>query len=235
MKIAIVDDDPKDRRSVELLVRKYFAEEGQDCDIALFEDAVSFLKSYRYEYQLIILDIDMPGLGGIDASKKLRERDPDVVLMFVTNMPQYALDGFSVDAVDYIVKPVSYPEFRLKMMKAMRYICAGLDRRIAIRTTDGTMQIAASDIRYIESQLHYVIFHTVNGNLRARASLRDIEPKLSDLPFARCSASYLVNLRFVDSMHGDDLVVGGDLLRISRGKKQEFLSAFTRYIGGLSK
>jgi len=201
----------------------------------LFEDAVSFLKSYRYEYQLIILDIDMPGLGGIDAAKKLRERDPDVVLMFVTNMPQYALDGFSVDAVDYIVKPVSYPEFRLKMMKAMRYICAGLDRRIAIRTTDGTMQIAASDIRYIESQLHYVIFHTVNGNLRARASLRDIEPKLSDLPFARCSASYLVNLRFVDSMHGDDLVVGGDLLRISRGKKQEFLSAFTRYIGGLSK
>lgn len=235
MKIAIVDDDSKDRRSVELLIRKYFAEEGENCDITLFPEAVSFLKSYQYEYQLIILDIDMPGLGGIDAAKKLRERDPDVVLMFVTNMPQYALDGFAVDAVDYIVKPVSYPEFRLKMMKAMRYIRAGLDRRIAIRTTDGTVQIAASDIRYIESQLHYVIFHTVSGNLRARASLRDIEPKLSDLHFARCSASYLVNLRFVDSMHGDDLVVGGDLLRISRGKKQEFLSAFTRYIGGLSK
>ncbi len=175
----------------------------------------------------------MPGINGIEAAKKLRQSDPDVVLMFVTNMPQYALDGFAVDAVDYIVKPITYADFKLKMTKAMRYIQVSQDHTLTITTTEGIVRIQSSEIYYIESQLHYVTYHTKRGDYRARASLKDIEPTLSNVHFCRCANSFLVNLKYVTSISGNDVYLQDERISMSRDKKAAFMSAFTKYIGGL--
>ena len=107
MRIAIVDDSPVDRVQLLECLTKYFAETKTEYETTCYEDAKDFLENYHYTFDFIILDIDMPGLSGINAAKILREKDPNVTLMFVTKMPQYAIEAYSVEAMDYMLKPVS--------------------------------------------------------------------------------------------------------------------------------
>ncbi|MBR2810338.1 MAG: response regulator, partial [Solobacterium sp.] len=127
MRIAVVDDHEEERKTAEECLKRYFAETGRSCEITMFEDAAAFLRDYHYEFDFIILDIDMPGISGMDAARKLRQKDAHVTLMFVTNMPQYAIEAYSVEAMDYVLKPISYPDFRLKMQKAERYVARNAD------------------------------------------------------------------------------------------------------------
>ena len=137
MRIALVDDDRNDRSQLRTYISNYLGEEGADCEIEEFENALTFLSGYAYTFDLVVMDIDMPGLSGIEAARQLREKDPHVTLMFVTNMPQYALEGYAVEAVDYLLKPLSYPDFRLKMQKARRYIARNADLPLALSTSGG--------------------------------------------------------------------------------------------------
>lgn len=234
IKIVIVDDQSQDSAYLEKCFIKFFKEMDKPYQITKYENALSLLEQYHHDFDLIVLDIDMPGLNGMDAAKRIREFDDMINLMFVTNMPQYALDGFSVNAINYIIKPISYPDFRLKMQNAMRYLKQDKDPRLTIATSEGNICLQSSDIYYIESQLHYLIYHTSKGDLKTRDTLNSAETIFSPYHFARSGASYLVNLRYVESLHGDDLLVNGVTLRISRSKKNAFLSAFTKYMGGLN-
>ncbi len=232
MKTAIVDDDEKDLARLASHLTQFFRETGTPHTITPFASPAAFLAEYRSDYDFVILDIDMPELNGIEAAKLLREKDENVLLMFVTNKPQYALDGYSVDAIDYVLKPVSYPDFRLKMQKVMRFFSQNVNPRISVATADGIVCLCISEIYYIESQLHYLIYHTTQGNYRTRGKLNEIEPRLIPYHFARASVSYLVNLKHLEAMNGDAITVGGDTFSVSRSKKSAFLSAFTKYIGG---
>lgn len=231
MRIAIVDDDARDRAQILACLKQYFSG-GTACETTVFEDAVSFLAGYRYEFDFIILDIDMPGLSGIDAAKHLREKDPNVTLMFVTNMPQYAIEAYSVEAMDYVLKPISYPDFALKMKKAERYIARSADAPLVLQTGTGTVQRMVSEILYVESVKHYLYYHTASESFRVRGKLSEAEARLRPYHFARSSESYLVNLAHLKSMEDSDIIVGAARLPVSRRCRSEFLSAFTRYRGG---
>ena len=235
MKIAIIDDQKEDRDFLSDSLARFFHEIGRSYELSAFESAEAFFNSYQHDFRFAIFDIDMPGMNGIEAARKLRAYDEDIVLMFITNMPQYALDGYRVDAIDYILKPVNYPDFRLKMQKALRFIERNQDPQIGINTIDGYLCLPVSSIYYIESQLHYVQYHTKNGVFKTRDTLNHAENKLSQYHFVRSSTSYLVNLRHLQSMHGSEIQVGPDTLQISRGKKTSFLSEFTKYMGGISQ
>ena len=106
MRVAIVDDVRKDAQLLREHLRRYQGDNGGEWETALYANAEDFLARYRPEFDLVILDIDMPGLNGVDAARRIREMGDNVVLMFVTNMPQYALQGYAVDAIDYLIKPV---------------------------------------------------------------------------------------------------------------------------------
>ena len=234
MQIAIIDDQKEDLLHLSNCLKRYGLETSQSFEIHAFQNAVDFFKEYAPIYDFIIFDIDMPELNGMEAAKKLRETDSDVPLMFVTNMPQYALEGYSVAAIDYALKPISYPDFRLKMQKALRFIERNQEHHIKLNTVNGFMSLNVSDIYFIESQLHYLIYHTRHGEVKTRSTLNNAEQDLYKYHFARSSASYLVNLKHLQSMTGDDIVVGNVHLRISRGKRSSFLSAFTKYMGGIT-
>lgn len=232
MKTAIVDDDEKDLACLASHLAQFFRESGTPYTLVTFTSPVDFLAEYRPDFDFIIFDIDMPQLDGIETARLLREKDGDVLLMFVTNKPQYALDGYAVDAIDYVLKPVSYPDFRLKMQKVMRFFSQNVNPRLSVHTVDGIVCLNVSDICYIESRLHYLTYHTCRGDFKTRGKLNEIEPQLTPYHFARASVSFLVNLKHVESMNGDVITVSGDTLTVSRSKKASFLSAFTKYIGG---
>ena len=232
MWIAIVDDSAADRAQVEAALERYFAETGTAYETTVFTDAASFLSDYRFGFDFIILDIDMPDVSGIEAAKKLRETDPHVTLMFVTNMPQYAIEAYAVEAMDYVLKPISYPDFRLKMKKAERYIARNADAPIVIKTPDGQVQRRISEILYVESYQHYLYYHTATEAFKERAKLPDVAKRLLPYHFVRSSESYLVNLAHLQSIEGSEILVGKDRLPISRRCRADFLNAFARYMGG---
>ena len=234
MNIAVVDDNLNDRKMILDYLSQFFNESGGDYTTSTFEDGVSFLKDYSFSYDFIIFDIDMPQMSGIDTAKELRKKDSNVTIMFVTNMPQYALEGYSVEAVDYVLKPLSYPDFRLKMKKATRYILRNSVKKITINTTEeGLITVDSSDIYYVESKLHYIYYHTKKGIYKMRAKLTEVEDILLPYHFARSGGSFLINLAYLEKIDGNEIVVAGESLPLSRRMKASLMSAFTKYMGGI--
>ena len=234
MNIAIVDDNLNDRKMILDYLSQFFNESGVDYTTSTFEDGVSFLKDYSFSYDFIIFDIDMPQMSGIDTAKELRKKDSNVTIMFVTNMPQYALEGYSVEAVDYVLKPLSYPDFRLKMKKATRYILRNSVKKVTINTTEeGLITVDSSDIYYVESKLHYIYYHTKKGIYKMRAKLTEVEDILLPYHFARSGGSFLINLAYLEKIDGNEIVIAGETLPLSRRMKASLMSAFTKYMGGI--
>ena len=233
MKLAIVDDD---NRSTELLnsyFKRFQKENNMTINISVFHNPNDFLTNYSKDYDMVLMDIEMPGLNGIETARELRRMDERVVLMFITNMAQYAINGYEVEAVDYVIKPVSYPDFTLKIKKAMRYVARNKDKKLTLNTADGVVQLHVSDLCYIEVIRHYLVYHTTHGNYTVRGVMKELEESLAKYNFARSNHCYLVNLKYVESISGSFVKVGGNELQISRNKKNEFLMEFTRYVGGM--
>lgn len=235
MRIAIVEDETQAAEKLGDFIRRYGRENGRTFEISEFRDTASFLFGYKPEYDLVFMDIEMPGRNGMDGAKKLREFDPDVTLVFVTGLMHYAVKGYEVGATDYLVKPYSYEAFEMTFSAALkRSENSGLS--VTVRNMSGYTRIPLSSVYYVEVNKHRVVYHTDSGIVDVWGSMKSAESALPPLSFARCGASFLVNLARVRSVDGDTVTVGGERLKISRSKKKDFLRSLNAFVasgGGL--
>ena len=167
------------------------------------------------------------------AAARIRENDSDVIIIFITNMAQYALQGYKVRARSYILKPVNYYSFSLELYDAIASLSKKVDNFLLLSGEEGIQKIQISDILYVESQKHYMLIHTKDQIIEIRETMKNMESKLKKYYFERCNVSYLVNLAYVSSIRGDMVVVGEEKLPISRQKRKTFISILTKYIGCL--
>ena len=230
--IAIVEDDESATALLGQNLRSYGEEKGEQFNIFKFGGTVSFLANYPGNYDIVFMDIELPDLNGMTAARKLREIDKNVVLIFVTNLAQFAVKGYEVNAFDFIVKPVTYSVFSLKLKRALDVVRGKSGVKLLVSVDDAMMTIMSSDIKYLEIMSHNIIFHTVHGDYRSYGTLKKIEKQLTDAHFMRCNSCYLVNLRYVTSVKGFSVYVGDDCLQISHPRKQAFLRALNNYYGG---
>ena len=121
-KIAVVEDNDAMRAQLCGFIAQYAQESGHQLDVTAFSDGAQLVEPYRPGFDIIFLDIEMPKLGGMPTAERIRRQDPDVVLVFVTNMAQYAIRGYEVDALDFVLKPVSYYQFSTKLERALQRI-----------------------------------------------------------------------------------------------------------------
>ena len=231
IRIAIVEDAAFDRQVLRDCLREYGQETGTELQITDFTGGTAFLEQYQEDLDLIFMDIMMDGLDGLTTARKLRRRDDKVLLVFVTSMLQYAVQGYSVDAMDFIVKPVTYTGLKLCMDRVVRRLNETTPVRIRFTNREGTHSVDAAEICYIESLEHKIVVHTVQGEIQSDMSLAAAEKMVKALPFFRCHVSYLVNLRYVDRVSGNDVWVNGDRLAISRYRRKDFLEAWSAWLG----
>ncbi len=233
--IAIVEDEPGYRQQLQQFVEQYGSESGQKFEISLFADGIEIVESYRVQYDIILLDVEMKYMDGMTVAQEIRKVDPEVVIIFITNMAQYAIRGYAVDALDYVLKPVSYFAFSQRLNRAIGRMNKRTRQYMTIAIRGGSQKIPVEDIYFIESQGHTLIFYTKQGQHNSSGTMKEMEEKLAGLNFCRCNKGYLVNLTYVDGVQNGCALVNGQALPISRGKKNEFMEALTDYLGEVSK
>lgn len=234
MRIAVVEDDPDDARLLSQQVNRFAQETGVELQLSHFSNGMKLVSSYRPEWDVILLDIEMPVMDGIETARRIRERDCEVLIIFLTNFAQYAVDSYSVGALDYVLKPVSYPALFMKLRRVRNILTQRADRSIIIRNSGGQQRISLRDIYYIEILDHTMNYHTAQGirSATGATTIKTLEEELRTDGFARCSQGHLVNLRCVDSIEKNSLhLSNGERIPISRNRKKSFLQAFLSYWG----
>ena len=175
------------------------------------------------------MDIDMPYMNGLEVSKKIREIDKTVVLIFVTNLSQYAVNGYEVEALDYIVKPISYFNFSIKIQRAINRLNNTFDIKINIKTKDKIEIVSCKDIMYVEVFDNKLVIHMTTKIIETIGHLYEIEQKLAECNFFRISRFVLVNMNYVLAVEGGTVLLGKDSLPISRRKRTDFISALAEF------
>lgn len=232
IRLAIVEDEDSNAEILSGHIQRYAAQTGEKIISTRFSNGVDFISDYSFSFDIIFMDIKMPYMDGMTAAKKLREIDPEVALIFVTNLKQYAIHGYEVNALDYIVKPFSYYDFEMKFVKALRYVNEHQSTSTFIDIEDGKKKILLSKLYYIEVRGRKLYFHTEEGCFETRGQLSALEEQLREKRFIRCDNSYLINLRHVMEIHKNDLLVGEDLIPVSRRKKAEVMVKIAEYLSG---
>lgn len=233
IRIAVVDDEVRECQTLKQFFLDFQKEIRNEFIIDTFCSGEEFLREAEKAYDLICLDIEMKEIDGIETAKALRARGDTAVIIFITNLAQMAIRGYEVQAVDFVLKPLNYYSFAIKMHTIMEMIRTRKIRTIVISSGSGVYKITTDQLLYVEVEGHNLYFHTEGKVLTQKASMKELEQKLEGLTFKRCNHCYLVNLKHVSAVRKDEVKVGDEWLKISRPRKKEFLQSLTNYMGGV--
>ena len=232
LSIAIVDDVRSETEYLASFVERYGNENNEKIKIARFKSGFDFLDGYKAVYDAVFLDIEMPDIDGMAAARKLREFDNDIIIIFVTNIAKYAIQGYSVGALDYLLKPPKYADIKMRMNIISKRKRLN-DYSIVIPYQGGERKLTSGEIVYVESRGHDIIFHTDgDGILWKGTTLKRVESELTEHGFYRCNNCYLVNLRYCTEIKDNSVMVNGEELQISRARKKGFMVALVNALGG---
>ncbi len=233
IRVGVVEDDPASIDRILSHLDRFQREHSERFHVAAFRDGADIIDDYRPDWDILFLDIQMQRVDGMTAARRIREVDPEVIIVFVTASPEYAISGYEVDALSYLLKPVGYSSFAQEMERSLLRLQRRERRHLLFTTLDGaTRRADLTDILYLESARHHVIIHTMDADHTVVATLKSLEAELAGADYFRCNSGYLVNLRHVTGVEGSDCRVrGGIRLQISRPRKKEFLAALAEYIG----
>ena len=235
IKIAIVEDEAMYAKQLQEFLWQYEKEHGESFDITVYSDGDEIVHKYKAQFDIILMDVEMKFMDGMSAAEEIRKVDTEVVIIFITNMAQYAIRGYAVDALDYVLKPVSYFAFSQRLSRAIGRMKKRETKIISINIKGGTMRLDVANIFYIESQGHNLIFHTASGNYESVGTMKEVEEKLADMNFFRGNKGYLLNLAHVEGIQDGCAMVKGEQLLLSRARKKDFMEALTRYWGEVVK
>ncbi|MBQ2070550.1 MAG: response regulator transcription factor [Bacilli bacterium] len=229
-RFALVEDDLRQKEDFLSKIEEFFASRNEkDYEVIHFPDGESFLQSYsKGSFTAIFLDIEMPGASGVEVAKKLREFDARVPLVFITIMAQFALTGYEVDAIDYLLKPVTRTRFFAMMEKLLRRHEKDKPRTIEVSAQHETKLINVDDIYYIEISGHMISIFT-DIEIIAWGTLSGLLKELPSDLFVRCNNSIIVNISKIVGVKGNEANLGKYKVAISRSRKNETLNALATY------
>lgn len=232
IRVAVVDDQLPSRQLLHGYLSKFRAEHDQPLIVEEFADGSDLVGHYSPSFDVIFLDVQMDHLDGFAAARLVREVDPAVIIIFVTNMAQLAINGYEVNALSYLVKPVSYFAFSQEMLRAVQRIAQTRDDFVVVPVAGDLVRINLAKVVYIESVKHRLEIHTMDGNLSMVGTLREMADQLEPRGFVRINSFLLANLRHVLAYGNQAAIMSqGAQLPVSRSRRKELAAALATYSG----
>lgn len=231
-RVAIVEDNAESVKMLKAYIARFEKENNEHFEIFTFSDGDEITSDYEAKYDVIFLDIMMSRVDGMSAAQTIRSFDKSVIIIFITNTPQYAIKGYQVDALSYLLKPVPYFAFCQEMKKSLEKIKQRKNVSILLTTENGIVKLDVSDIYYVETMKHDLLIHSKSGDHVMKAPLKKIVEMVKGAAFVLCNSCYLINLDEVTGVNGDFVVINGKELKISRPRKKVFMEALASHFGG---
>ena len=232
IKIAVCEDEQADFARLNGILERYEREHPAVFEIVRFADGMDFAETYKPRWDIIFFDIDMPLLDGMSAAKRIRALDHEVPIIFVTNLKQYAIEGYSVSAVSYILKPATYPQVETLLNKLLRRLSQGQADFVCLTTKTESFRFPARSIAYVEvAGNHKLGYHIADGGqvIEVAGSLVKAQDELPKGRFSAVNSGVLVNLDYVRAIKRDTVLVEDREFTLSRTRKKEFLAAFVTW------
>lgn len=216
VKICICDDSSEERAFINVLVREWSRQTGTDVSVSEFPTAEAFLFEYEdLVPDVLLLDIEMPGMNGVELAKRLREGNKLIQIVFITGFSDYIAEGYEVAALHYLLKPVSPQKLFSTLDRALEKQETD-GRKIVLETTTETVQLLLCEVRYIEVIKNYITVYA-EGSYTVKRTLKEIEREL-DERFLRVGRSYIVNLHFISRVTRSEIFLrGGASVPLPRG------------------
>ena len=230
MRLAYCDDEEIQLEYMQRLAEQWAEQAGVSLTYYAYKSAEELLfeNAEGYPFDLLILDIDMQGMDGMALARKIRERDAKIPILFLTNKREYVFEGYEVQALRYLLKPMS--EEKLFPLLNEVYMAAREEVQSLIVSTEGEhCKIAVSDILYLEADGHYVRIHTVKRDYVVKKAFTELAEVLAD-GFVATHRSYLVHLLSVERVQRTECVLSdGSSIPVSRNSYKAVNEAFIKY------
>ena len=231
MKIYIVEDDKTAGQQLENLVQIGLKESNIIAEVKYYANGVTFLQDYTDGGDIVFLDCDMPLMDGIEVARRIRKKDKKIIIIFVTNLMQYAVDGYEVSAFDYILKPLVAPVFLRKFKRAIQKIESEKEGFLAFKSKRSMVTVAASDIVYLEVNGHYITVHTLTDEFISRCTLSELEDIAGEYGIIRCASCYMINLLYVKQVKSNQIILADETeIALTRSYKKEFMQKLASYL-----
>ena len=231
--IAVCDYEKSMLRQLSQYLTQIQEETGEQFDLYFYSSAEELLAHMPRQVQVILLDISMGELSGMDCAKKLRQEGVEAEIFFITSMTEYALGGYEIHAFAFLEKPVTYGELKKNLSECF----ARLDKKkrsvLPVETSAGVELLPVEDIVFAEVYQHETSF-TVQGGKKVTSILQlaEVEKKLGSQGFFRCHRSYLVNLQKIQRINSSELTMtDGSKIPVSKYRYKELLSAYSLFMG----
>lgn len=230
MKIAICDDEVNFQKVLREKLEEYYG--ILEVEVEVFFSGMDFMDRFMnhpLEYQMIFMDIEMPGMDGIDTSKQIRKINQSIPIIFLTSHTEMAMEGYEVDAFRFLDKPLRMERLvkTLRDFDSLRL----LDSKIELQVGEITLLVNWMEIQYVQSENVYINVYIKNTRYLIRKKLSDIEEEMPKQMFYKPHRSYLINLGFVKSFDGKKIMMkNGYEIPLSREKKNEFKTVMMKYL-----
>lgn len=231
LKIAIVDDSALQREHLTKLVDAWSERNHQLVSLSDYPSADAFLFAYEEEadIDILLLDVEMPGMNGVELAKTIRKTNSTLQIVFVTAYYEYFSDGFDVSALHYLIKPIAPEKLWPVLDKAVENLAYRL-RSVLISTAEGDVKVPLGDILYVEAQNVHLLIHTPGKVFRTRMTLLAMSREL-DETFFKIHRSFIVSLKYIQRISRTDVtMINGDILPLSRGSYDAVHAALIRYL-----
>ncbi len=231
MLISLCDDNTIERGYIKQLVHDWSLQSGAAVDVREYPSAEALLFDYcDCPPDVLLLDIEMPGMNGVELAKKLRSQAETVQIVFITGYPDFIAEGYDVSALHYLLKPVSVDKLREVLDRAYQTVCENRAPETAIfRSGTESLRFPLSQLEYIAALGHSTVLSAGGRTYDLSVSISEVEKTLGD-GFLRCHRSYIVNLRYVRAVSGDRLTLDdGTKIPVARSMKKTVAEAFIQY------
>ena len=231
--IGICEDELHYRVNIKDMLGDILSTYSINYKIYEFSSGEELLSNYPKDLDILIMDIQMKIINGMDTARKIREFDQNLEIIFMTSFSEFMQEGYEVKAYRYILKPISERKISRNILPCINEIMKKKNNYLTINVKNYVDRIKIDSIVYIETDRHNIFIYTNDNKYTTKMSISKIDKILREHGFFRCHNSYIVNLKLVESMNSNTLKIGEKYIPISKYRVKELKLALTNILGDI--